>query len=43
MGFGDGSSSNEQNPTHVFADAGRYTISLTVDDGTNNSITLKII
>ncbi len=39
--FGDGSSSNEQNPTHVFTDAGRYTISLTVDDGTNNSITTK--
>ena len=39
--FGDGSSSNEQNPTHVFTDAGRYSISLTVDDGTNNSITTK--
>ena len=40
--FGDGNTStNEQNPTHVFTDAGRYTISLTVDDGTNNSITTK--
>ena len=39
--FGDGSSSTEQNPTHTFADAGRYSISLTVDDGTNNSITTK--
>ena len=39
--FGDGSSSTEQNPTHTFADAGRYSISLTVDDGTNNSVTTK--
>jgi PKD repeat protein len=28
--FGDGSSSNEQNPTHAYAGNGRYTVSLTV-------------
>jgi len=30
--FGDGSSSNEQNPTHVFDKKGVYTITLTVTD-----------
>lgn len=30
--FGDGASSSEQNPTHVYQDIGRYTVSLTVTD-----------
>ena len=33
--------SNEQNPTHTLQTSGRYSVSLTVDDGTNNSITVK--
>lgn len=28
--FGDGSSSNEQNPSHTYADTGRYTVALRV-------------
>ncbi len=31
--FGDGASSTEQNPTHVFTEAGTFAISLTVSDG----------
>jgi gliding motility-associated-like protein len=31
--FGDGNTSNQQNPTHSYADTGRYTVSLTA---TNN-------
>ncbi|MEM6342586.1 MAG: PKD domain-containing protein [Bacteroidota bacterium] len=31
--FGDGNSSNDQNPTHAFGTAGIYTVSLTVTDG----------
>ncbi|HUF51754.1 MAG TPA: PKD domain-containing protein [Longimicrobiales bacterium] len=31
--FGDGSSANTQNATHVFADNGSYTVTLTVADG----------
>ena len=30
--FGDGSTSTEQNPTHVYKDAGTYTVSLTVSN-----------
>ncbi|MBD1584137.1 S8 family serine peptidase [Pseudoalteromonas sp. S16_S37] len=32
--FGDGSTSTEQNPSHTFAAAGTYTVSLTVTDET---------
>ena len=39
--FGDGTTSTVQSPQHTFNDAGRYTISLTVSDGTNNSVTTK--
>jgi hypothetical protein len=35
--FGDGESSNEQNPTHIYTDDGNYTITLTVTDNTSNS------
>jgi PKD repeat protein len=31
--FGDGASSTEQNPTHEFADAGVYDVTLTITDG----------
>ncbi len=34
--FGDGSTSNEDRPTHVYSEAGSYTVTLTVvDDATN--------
>lgn len=36
--FGDGESSNEKNPTHVFNQAGAFTVSLEVSDGADQSI-----
>ena len=37
--FGDGGTSNEENPTHVYTNPGTYTVKLTVSDGTlSNSI-----
>ena len=37
--FGDGGTSSEQNPQHIYATAGTYTVKLTVSDGTlSNSI-----
>jgi len=33
--FGDGTTSNEQNPTHIYAKAGTYTYNLTVTDQAN--------
>jgi PKD repeat protein len=39
--FGDGNTSTLQSPTHTFTAAGRYTVSLTVSDGTNSSVTTK--
>jgi outer membrane protein assembly factor BamB len=35
--FGDGNSSDEQNPTHTYPEAGNYTVTLTVTDNTSNS------
>ncbi|MCB0307660.1 MAG: PKD domain-containing protein, partial [Calditrichaeota bacterium] len=32
--FGDGGTSNEENPTHVYTNPGTYTVKLTVSDGT---------
>jgi gliding motility-associated-like protein len=42
--FGDGSSSNESSPSHVFQNAGVYTVSLTVQNanGCTDSYTLNI-
>ena len=37
--FGDGKSSQERNPYHVYDDDGRYTISLTVIDSKKNTAT----
>ncbi|WP_085297938.1 S8 family serine peptidase [Cognaticolwellia mytili] len=37
--FGDGSESNEQNPTHTFAETGNYEVMLTVTDETGFSST----
>ncbi len=33
--FGDGETSTEQNPQHIYTSAGKYTVKLTVNDGTN--------
>jgi chitinase len=35
--FGDGSGASGVNPTHVFADNGVYTVTLTISDGANTS------
>jgi predicted outer membrane repeat protein len=38
--FGDGSTSNEQNPTHTYSKAGNYTVTLTVGNAAgNNTVT----
>ncbi len=37
--FGDGESSNEQNPTHKYDEENTYTVSLTVTDNRDNQIT----
>ncbi len=41
--FGDGSTSSQQNPTHIYAGPGSYSISLTVTtvSGCNGSVTLN--
>ncbi len=42
--FGDGNTSNEQNPTHFYADNGVYIVNLTIfdNDGNNGSIEKEI-
>jgi len=35
--FGDGNTSNEINPIHTYAEAGRYTVTLVVTDGEHSS------
>jgi PKD repeat protein len=37
--FGDGASSTEQSPTHVYTQPGNYTVKLTVTDANNDSRT----
>jgi uncharacterized repeat protein (TIGR01451 family) len=41
--FGDGTTSNEQNPTHTYTHAGTYTVKLTVttNNGSDNDIMVK--
>lgn len=36
--FGDGQSSTEQHPTHVYENEGRYTVSLTIDGDAGNVV-----
>ncbi len=40
--FGDGSTSNEQHPSHTYAAAGKYTVQLTVTNTANGSSTKTI-
>jgi VCBS repeat-containing protein len=42
--FGDGDTSDEQNPSHVYADDGVYTVSLTVtdEDGSTDTVTYDV-
>ena len=39
--FGDGSSSDEQNPNHTYANAGSWNVSLTVTDSKGNTDTMN--
>lgn len=39
--FGDGSTSTQQNPNHVYTAAGTYNVSLTIGDGTNSNTETK--
>ncbi len=42
--FGDGTNSNQTNPSHIYTQAGNYTVTLTVTDNTGeNNITTKTI
>jgi gliding motility-associated-like protein len=41
--FGDGNTSTQQNPTHVYADYGTYTVSLTVTNGSCSHTTTRTI
>ena len=39
--FGDGSTSTDQSPSHTYATAGQFNVSLSVDDGTNSDSVTK--
>ncbi len=39
--FGDGATSTDKNPTHVYASSGDYTVTLTVSNGTDNAVETK--
>jgi glucose/arabinose dehydrogenase len=41
-GFGDGATSTQANPSHTYADSGRYTVRLTTSDGTSETISAAI-
>ncbi|AYN68608.1 PKD domain-containing protein [Euzebyella marina] len=40
--FGDGASSNQQNPVHVYSDSGYYTATLTATDEAGTTITKEV-
>jgi hypothetical protein len=40
--FGDGNSSDEQNPTHTYEVAGTYTVTLTIDDGCSMTMDIPV-
>ena len=40
--FGDGTLSNQANPTHVYTQPGRYTVRLTVSDGPNTTFSTPL-
>ena len=41
--FGDGGTSNVQNPTHIFMNAGTYTVQLTVSNAAGSNTTTQIV
>lgn len=41
--FGDGTTSNEQNPVHTYGDNGNYTVTLTVTDNNGNTGTYSTV
>ena len=41
--FGDGTTSDEQNPSHVYSKKGNYTVSLATSNKAGNSIATKVI
>lgn len=40
--FGDGSTSNQQNPVHTYADSGYYTATLTATDATGATLSKEV-
>src|SRR5262249_20328525 len=40
--FGDATTSTEQNPVHLYAQAGQYTARLTVSDGVNSTLSAPL-
>ena len=41
--FGDGTNSTEQNPTHIFTDTGKYTVSLNASNIANSAIAQYVV
>ena len=39
--FGDGSTSSDQSPSHIYTASGQYDVALTISDGTNSDTTTK--